>query len=59
MDSGSSVSDFCPYDDLPCDRCLCCFVESIKDGKRIVDVCSRFRAGSATPLVHIYPKREQ
>jgi hypothetical protein len=59
MDSGSSASNFCPYDNLPCYRCLGCFVESINDGKRIVDVCSRFRAGSDVPLIHIYPKRKQ
>ena len=52
MDSGSSASDFCPYDNLPCDRCYCCFVESTKD------ICPRFRAGSKVPLIDIYFKRE-
>jgi hypothetical protein len=48
MDSGSAASDFCPFDNLPCDRCYCCFDESVKD------VCSRFRAGSRVPLIDIY-----
>jgi hypothetical protein len=52
MDSGSSASDFCPYDKLPCDRCYCCFVESTKD------ICPRFRAGSKVPLIDIYFERE-
>jgi hypothetical protein len=56
--SGGSV-DLCPYDNLPCDRWLCCFVESVKDGKRVKDVCSRFRSGSDVPLVHIYPEQER
>ena len=59
MDSGSSASNFCPYDKLPCNRCLCCFFESIKDGKRVLDVCSRFRSGCAVALVHIYPAQER
>lgn len=58
MVSGSSASDFCSYDHLPCDRGRWCFVECVKDGKRVTDVCFRFRAGSVVPLVHIYPKRE-
>jgi hypothetical protein len=53
MDSGSSVSDLCPYDNFPCDRYFCCFVESAKD------VCPRFRAGSKVPLIDIYVKRER
>jgi hypothetical protein len=52
MDSGSSAPDFCPHDNLPCERCFCCFVESIKD------VCPRFRVGSKVPLIDIYFKRE-
>ena len=46
MDSGSSASVVCPYDDLPCDRVVAncgfgaCYVKSA-DGK-LISVCPRF-----------------
>jgi len=59
MDSGSSASDFCRYDGLPCDRCHVCLIEVLKDGERVTDVCSRSCAGSEAPLVDIYFWRER
>ena len=46
MDSGSSASVVCPYDDLPCDRVVvgcgfgACYVKR-SDGK-LISVCPRF-----------------
>ena len=40
MDSDSFASDFCPYDNLPCDRCFCCFVESVKKHEILDPLCN-------------------
>ena len=59
MDSGSSASDLCRYDGLPCDRVHACLIEGLKNGKHVTDVCSRFRAGSKVSLIDVYFKRER